>query len=108
MKALLIAGTLLAGVTVSRVDSGWPPVRHTGDLGVAVLFVSDPATVCGAPDRPVLACASRDIIVLPNPCDRLRFEGEEFARLACHEMAHINGWSGNHPRTTQDPPRQPQ
>ena len=33
-------------------------------------------------------------MVLPNPCAFA--EDERFARLACHELAHVNGWTGQH------------
>jgi hypothetical protein len=64
---------------------------------VMVAFVSDPGTACsqllGGPPNPfVLACVD-DIggrkVVLPNPC---LIKNEHYARLACHELGHTNGW----------------
>lgn len=39
------------------------------------------------------ACERDGAVYLPNPCD---FPRDDYARLMCHEMGHINGWSANH------------
>jgi hypothetical protein len=62
-----------------------------------VAFVSNPGEACanllgGIPDPSVLACVD-DIggkkIILPNPC---LIKDEHYARIACHELGHTNGW----------------
>lgn len=90
----------------SPIDAGWPPPRFRGDNTVPKVTFAGSAKVralCGVPAKPdqeVLACtgltntgdATR--MVLPNPC--VGFHGEEFAKLACHELGHVNSWPIDH------------
>jgi hypothetical protein len=76
-----------------------PPVRYMGAANAAVHF-ADPETVTqlcgGAPEGKLLiACATKSPpqMALPNPC---LFLHEQFARIACHEKAHILGWPAEH------------
>ncbi len=64
---------------------------------VVVSFTSNPGEACaallgGKPDDSILACVD-DIggrkMVLPNPC---LIKNEHYARIACHELGHTNGW----------------
>lgn len=53
---------------------------------------------CGAASDPrlyTMACAFADTneLYLPNPCrDKDVADPESYAHLACHELAHLNGW----------------
>lgn len=81
------------------VNSGYPPVRYQGQAVAVVLFLDDVSVACGtaAPGFRIFACASKDTIALPNPC-AAEFVGEQFAKLACHEKAHLAviGWPRTH------------
>lgn len=79
------------------VDSGFPPVRYQGEAAAAVYFLDDVSVACGkaAPGYTILACAQGVNIALPNPC-KPEFRGEVFARIACHELGHRNGWNRYH------------
>lgn len=103
--ALLFLFAAAAVATTNLMDDGYPPARYQHD-GTASLtmFVGQKTvnTVCGEAPRGwrTMACAFPDTdrkMVLPNPCSA-EFAGESFARLACHELGHLNGWPGNHPR----------
>ena len=39
--------------------------------------------------RTIVACAQGDVIVMPDPC---LYRDDNYARLLCHEKAHILGW----------------
>lgn len=75
-----------------------PPMQFRGDASVGVSFVGDvdSATACGnaGHDHHFVACTRNGVMVLPNPCS---FDDEYFAHLACHELAHRNGWAADHP-----------
>lgn len=68
-----------------------PPKQFYGDIRVPVTFLlpESVGAACNAPDWAV-ACNRRNGIILPNPC-RWR-EIESYAEIACHELAHVNGW----------------
>lgn len=40
------------------------------------------------------ACADRDLITMPNPCQVVT--GGWYAATLCHELAHANGWPVDH------------
>ena len=40
------------------------------------------------------ACAVEGRVIAPNPCDFAATE--RYARMLCHEMAHVNGWPPTH------------
>ena len=103
LLALLVAACAVAATT-SMVDSGYPPPKYQHDgIAAVTFFVGQKKinSICGeaGPGYQTQACAfSGDRkLVLPNACDA-EFEGQSFARLVCHEMGHLNGWPGNHPR----------
>ena len=62
---------------------------------------------CGAGERTedVVVCETTDRVVAVNPClypdrerpDRGWPDREWYAALACHEIAHANGWAAHHP-----------
>ncbi len=78
---------------------GAPPEFHTGTHG-GIIFADPPVVhqVCTSNMPPldkniiVLACTNpaNRVMLLPNPC--LYAEVDPYARLMCHEMAHLNGW----------------
>lgn len=91
MKELIIGAILAFVPTVER-----PPERYQHGAAAVVLFMdTDMDVFCQsiggvrAPDQRIVACAKGRVIYLPNPC-RVQ---ETYAQLACHEMAHINGWT---------------
>lgn len=101
MISKILLGAALAATSTSLYDDGWPPLQYRGDLQTQVLFTSDIDAACGkAPAGMVkLACAKGGrLIVLPNPCTSPAYANEDYARRVCHEMGHINGWPGDHPR----------
>lgn len=79
---------------------GWPPVRFTQDTQAQVSFVAPNkvAKACDEKDPQHLleACQFGGKIVLPNPCTFPLTDS--YARLACHELAHVNNWPGDHPK----------
>jgi len=96
---LLILVTAMAGI----VSDDMPPKRFQQD-GYATVFYLAPTSVdevCrnGQGDFPwnILGCTDMQnrATVLPNPC--LYGDREEYARLACHELGHANGWPRDHP-----------
>ena len=77
---------------------------YGGDNGIYAEFVTDPLVrmkKCRT-DGIVAACVTwRDektpeAMYLPNCCDPA-WSDEDFARLCCHELRHVNGWPGDHP-----------
>lgn len=77
-----------------------PPVRFQGDNTVIVTFAKPSLLqeLCrqrADPRNPeLIACA--DILPpsahLPNPCGI----NEHYAKVACHELGHANGWTREH------------
>ncbi|HVL29543.1 MAG TPA: hypothetical protein VM326_02335 [Sphingomicrobium sp.] len=86
-------------VTPDRPGDIAPPERFQGE-GWAVVITARQAgveTLCGkAAAGRTVACALTDrrIVVTPNPC--LFATREWYAAILCHEIAHLNGWSGEH------------
>ena len=110
MKCLfaLTCAALLAAPSVpetgpgTRIFGGSPPLRYMGDAGAVTLFVMDVEHYCGAatPGFVIKGCAGRTaegtpIMVVKNPCPRTN--DDDYARLICHEIAHLRGWPGDHP-----------
>lgn len=98
LGAALVATPAIAGL----IDDGWPPERYQGNVEVTIMFVpgSSIETFCGSLENAtVLGCTLADgRIVLPNPNGDIRYQREDFARLVGHEIGHVNGWPGDHPR----------
>jgi hypothetical protein len=97
----MIGALLLLATAGSTIDDGWPPRgRYRRDATAQVHFVDQKHVTgycdAGDPDAPgdvTIACQSGFTLYLPNPC---AYRGE-YARIACHELGHINGWPNNHP-----------
>lgn len=103
--ALLAAAPMLSSATPlahGPIYAGMPPESYwMADTAALTFYVNDVAGACEitAPEGFVLMGCTRHfdgvaVIVLPNPC---LFEGEVYARIACHERAHALSWPGNHP-----------
>lgn len=74
-----------------------PPARWTASAWAnGVQFTAPERTneLCGNkdPNVSVNACTtqSKGIMILPNPC---AYPGDYYAKIVCHEMAHLNGWN---------------
>jgi hypothetical protein len=96
--AVLLSVSAVAGT----INSGWPPegpVRNDVTITKPVHFTHSIELYCGkAPEGYHFSGCVRDgELTLPNPCDPA-YSHEKFAKLACHELAHLNGWPGDHPR----------
>ncbi|MDR7062003.1 hypothetical protein J2X38_004088 [Sphingopyxis sp. BE235] len=108
MKRLAL-GLVLLGCSGSAMAGIWsnalPPERFRG-AGTAVVQIVPAWAVsahCGVTPPAgweIQACAkhSRPLrtVILPDPCPFAE-AGEDFARRACHEFAHVRGWSAQHP-----------
>ena len=106
MKLLLTLAVALAATvgTSSTIDSGYPPDRYQVDGSAAsATFLSGQEPInmlCGAAPAGfhTLACVKPGAhLILPNPCGTA-FLGEDYAKIACHELGHLNGWPADHPR----------
>lgn len=85
------------------VNSDMPPVRFQ-DNNVAVVQFTDQAGIhkyCGTPEPgfQIIACRRQaengaSVLFMPNPC--LTGGLEFYAKIACHELGHVNGWSADH------------
>lgn len=105
MKTLIAIATGLSLSSAAPVDrpyfAGMPPERYQGEGAAVVMFADNVEAYCPAsiPDGYVLlGCAfeyeGAPVLVLPNPCPL--GDAEMFARIACHELGHRNGWTGRH------------
>jgi hypothetical protein len=79
-------------------SDGMPPERFRANNQVMVRFGSqaDIEGICGkAPcGKIMLACQPPRQMILPNPC---RYgPSDQYAKLVCHELAHLNGWPATH------------
>lgn len=102
--AALTAGFLCVSATGSVHDAGLPPPKYMGQAAGIVVFANDVTDYCGPADPGMvkLGCFltfkdGSQLMVLPNACAPA-FDGELFARIACHEKGHALSWPGNHPR----------
>lgn len=84
-------------------NTGSPPLRFRGDHKVTMYFdnINKINRDGGYKHRPfcsstVFAYSDPDTntMHLPNPCQYP--QSDAYARLACHELGHINGWPGYH------------
>jgi hypothetical protein len=79
------------------INSDLPPLKYRGDISTTVAFVNDLNKACGEPpkDKRWLGCRRGGIVYMPNPCPTGQVE--EYAKIMCHEMGHVNGWTRDHP-----------
>lgn len=88
----------------SKIDNGWPPMRFRGDVVLDSVEFLTPAKIparCGVKKsgQIVEACAymrsnGKHTVILPNPCKAPA--ADDWARLTCHEIGHLNGWPADH------------
>lgn len=104
---------------IINIHDGWgiPPERFRGDrrrVPVSFLTLAEIRKVCG-PDAG--ACVLGGEVFLPNPCEDSKtaragwdndvpvIESQDeygysdlnvFQTIVCHELGHVNGWSGEH------------
>jgi hypothetical protein len=105
LGALAVAGCATAGLsTSSLMDDGYPPARFAGDGTNLVHYLQRPlpGTPCSSSvpaGYQLNGCrlGGTNEVWLPNPCSK-EFAGQSFARYACHELGHSNGWPPDHPR----------
>jgi len=80
-----------------------PPAAYRGDVTARIEFVAAEQVMFRCFEKgatvPSVACRSRqdNTIVITNPC---AYPNDNYAARLCHEMAHTNGWGGDH----KDPP----
>ena len=100
LLALLAASSFLAAP--QTFTDAAPPDRFTKNA-VITLELKDQAGIdaeCqwryGTPPAGMQTngCAFDATVVAPNPCEFAR--SERYARLLCHELGHVNGWSSGH------------
>lgn len=98
-RALIAAAAVSCGFG-HLCDDDWPPARFHGAGTAKVVFATSQAEIddlCGTtPETTTNGCSNRKRIVLRDPC--VYPSDDEFARLACHELAHhFGGWPEDHP-----------
>lgn len=106
LAALLILPILTSAAppAAGPVYSGIPPERYWGEGASIVIMANNVYDYCPIEPRPntiLLGCHFKtdeglSIIVTPNPCF-FDMEADLYARIACHEKGHANGWEGHHP-----------
>jgi hypothetical protein len=73
-----------------------PPAQFRGDVATRIEFVAPERVSLRCIERgvPFLAnaCTGQGLMTMPNPCGF----SDAYAKIACHEMAHINGWANDH------------
>lgn len=76
-----------------------PPVEHRSDVVTVVSFETDVNEACGRIEtlptgQKYAACQIRgtSTMYVPNPC-LPKYAQNEYARLLCHEIGHVNGGS---------------
>lgn len=76
------------------VFDGMPPPRLRSPLKMTV--ETGAVAKCGTPSPGHVfeACERDGTVFLPNPCSY--GDREEFARLFCHEQAHLQSWPADH------------
>ena len=73
-----------------------PPPQFRGDVATRIEFVAPERVSLRCIERgvPFLAnaCTGQGLMTMPNPCGF----SDAYAKIACHEMAHVNGWNTAH------------
>jgi len=92
---------MLAAASTALFTDAQPPERFQSptvfvlEVGTQAAIESRCQPLFGVPPAGMKtdACAAGGRVVAPNPCD---FDSERYARMLCHEMAHVNGWPPTH------------
>jgi hypothetical protein len=83
-------------------SGGTPPIKYQKDVKVTMYF-DQPNIINRTLYKGHAVCGSslfaytdtqNKVMHLPNPCTYP--QTDPYARLACHEMGHANGWPGYH------------
>lgn len=73
-----------------------PPPQFRGDVATRIEFVAPERVSLRCIERgvPFLAnaCTGQGLMTMPNPCGF----SDAYAKIACHEMGHANGWDTAH------------
>ena len=88
-RPLDVSGLISTGDYVLSLAGENPPAEYQGDVRAVIEFVAADKVSdrCGTA---AMACGGNPA-VMPNPC---RFNKDDpYARLLCHELGHVNGWS---------------
>ena len=103
LPAFALAASQRDPVQAGTISSDMPPARFQGNAGVVVYFTDREGLnkYCGVaqPGYVIAACHRKhesgvSVLFMPNPC--LGGGLEFYSKLACHELGHANGWSGDH------------
>ena len=97
--AIFAAGALAAlGFASGATAIDWwdqaPPVRYQRGAVYRVEFITPSAVgarcrqLGSQTSQHIEGCVAAGVMVLPNPC----YSADTYAALACHELAHVNGW----------------
>lgn len=90
--ALVSAAPLAPNST--EISDEIPPVRFRGGAVATVSMTG--VEPCGIPPKgfKFLGCVRDNVIYMPNPCDVA--SKERYARILCHELAHLLHWPRTH------------
>jgi hypothetical protein len=94
----LLVLILLIGMAAPLAGATWrdkPPGRFQYDTAALVDFTTEGNVQSKCPMTPpkvAVGCTAGGTIYVPNPC---RWK-DPYAVLLCHEIGHVNGWSGLH------------
>jgi len=81
-----------------------PPREFQGPATAQVEFIPAEAVLFRCINRGIAnACTTDNRITITNAC---AYPDQPYARLMCHEMAHVNGWDAQH--STPPPPLPPE
>lgn len=103
LAALLTAAPAVPQTHNTAISTAFPPPRfHAGQTVSLTFLLNDVTPICGeAPEGyRIIACVrtlkdGTRIMAMPNPCNPA-FMGESYAHIACHEAAHLKGWTRMH------------
>lgn len=95
MKCALAVSLLLTLASCLSVPR--PPERYQESRSAVVDFMGEGeayAYCTSTIGTPAIACANGYRIWIDNPC----LHQGPYAALLCHELGHVNGWPGDHPK----------
>lgn len=92
---MVLAVTLAIPTTLFY--GGMPPERFQGDGMLTVGFTHDLNSTCGTPPPNMHweGCRRGGVTYMPNPCP-IGSEGDHYAVIWCHELAHWHNWPATH------------
>ena len=107
VMGLVVAATLWqlwqwAAPEVQYWNGDAPPMEYRGPATAIVAFTTpeEVSRVCGKDDPPppglqIVACSwpgkfAEGVVIMPDPCAWA--DTEYYAKIQCHENAHLRGW----------------